>query len=806
MARTNTSGWLAGRVTLAAAALIAGGAFVASTSAFTPAVAWADEAAQAEGQASAPITTQISGSYYLASAQSVVDSMNAARGEAAPLESTQALEAQAQARAAQCAENAIHSAQNGQECVAFLPAANVNTADIAATVEQMTASWFNDASPFTNAENAYCGVALFQTQTGDMYLVAVFSSEAGNLSEGGAYVRATEGSGLQEDGTEAPVPATMKVTVDSSALTVAVFATQPDGTQSETGTYEPGTQLTLSYVATDNGTPVTLPGATYGSDNPNVAQVEGETLTTLGEGIATVSVYADGQWLASTSLTVAGQAPAVDGDATPGDQGEAGDGDAQPDDSTVEGGGGAQPDGSTVEGGGTGEGEGGSEPPAVTQFTVSFDANGGQGTMDPATVNADAEYTAPECAFTAPDGQEFDCWTNADGTETYPAGTSLGLLAGDTTLYAKWKDVEPAPVTQFTVSFEANGGAGEMDPATVNAEDEYTAPECAFTAPDGKEFDCWTNADGTETYPAGTSLGLLAGDTTLYAKWKDVEPAPVTHFTVSFDANGGTGEMAPADVDADAEYTVPGSAFTAPAGKVFDSWNTAADGTGTKYMPQDAPAIHENMTLFAQWVGAPATKCTVTFDANGGTGAMDVLTADLGTTVTLPASTFTRGGYVFAGWNTAADGTGTSIVNGGQLTLGSDATLYAQWKTADTKFINGIQNNLTATTTAGTAPTLPATASVRWSDGSTTNETVTWNTPANYADLYAKAGTFEVTGTVQGHNVKCTVTVTAAANQPQNGIAKTGDTTDNTPIYIAAGVGVVVVVLAIVLILKSRKK
>ena len=712
MARTNTSGWLAGRVTLAAAALIAGGAFVASTSAFTPAVAWADEAAQAEGQTSAPVATQISGSYYLASAQSVVDSMNAARGEAAPLESTQALEAQAQARAAQCAENAIHSAQNGQECVAFLPAANVNTADIAATVEQMTASWFNDASPFANPENAYCGVALFQTQTGDMYLVAVFSSEAGNLSEGGAYVRATEGSGLQEDGTEFPVPATMKVTVDSSALTVAVFATQPDGTQSETGTYEPGAQLVLSYVATDNGTPVTLPGATYGSDNPEVARVEGETLTTLNEGIATVSVYADGQWLASTSLTVAGQAPAVDGDATPGDENGAGDGNTQP-------------DGDAIEGDGAGEGEGDSEPPAVTQFTVSFDAN---------------------------------------------------------------------------------GGAGEMDPVTVNADAEYTAPECAFTAPDGQEFDCWTNADGSETYPAGTSLGLLAGDTTLYAKWKDVEPAPVTHFTVSFDANGGTGEMTPADVDADAEYTVPASTFTAPSGKVFDSWNTAADGTGTKYMPQDAPAIHENMTLFAQWVAAPATKCTVTFDANGGAGSMDVLTADLGTTVTLPASTFTRDGYVFAGWNTAADGTGTAIVNGGQLTLGSDATLYAQWKTADTKFINGIQNNLTATTTAGTAPTLPATASVRWSDGSTTNETVTWNTPANYADLYAKAGTFEVTGTVQGHNVKCTVTVTAAANQPQNGIAKTGDTTDNTPIYIAAGVGVVVVVLAIVLILKSRKK
>ena len=57
MARTNTSGWLAGRVTLAAAALIAGGAFVASTSTFTPAVAWADEAAPTTWPRHSPSST-----------------------------------------------------------------------------------------------------------------------------------------------------------------------------------------------------------------------------------------------------------------------------------------------------------------------------------------------------------------------------------------------------------------------------------------------------------------------------------------------------------------------------------------------------------------------------------------------------------------------------------------------------------------------------------------------------------------------------------------------------------------------------
>jgi uncharacterized repeat protein (TIGR02543 family) len=68
------------------------------------------------------------------------------------------------------------------------------------------------------------------------------------------------------------------------------------------------------------------------------------------------------------------------------------------------------------------------------------------------------------------------------------------------------------------------------------------------------------------------------------------------------------------------------------------------------------------------------------FDANGGTGTMSALKPNAGSDVTLPANTFTKSGYTFNGWNTKADGTGTSYLDKAKLTnLTADLTLYAQW-------------------------------------------------------------------------------------------------------------------------------
>ena len=71
---------------------------------------------------------------------------------------------------------------------------------------------------------------------------------------------------------------------------------------------------------------------------------------------------------------------------------------------------------------------------------------------------------------------------------------------------------------------------------------------------------------------------------------------------------------------------------------------------------------------------------TVSFDANGGTGSMSSMTFGKGETKTLTANTFTRTGYTFTGWNTKADGIGTSYSDKQSITPTENLTLYAQWE------------------------------------------------------------------------------------------------------------------------------
>jgi uncharacterized repeat protein (TIGR02543 family) len=86
------------------------------------------------------------------------------------------------------------------------------------------------------------------------------------------------------------------------------------------------------------------------------------------------------------------------------------------------------------------------------------------------------------------------------------------------------------------------------------------------------------------------------------------------------------------------------------------------------------------------------TGFTVTFDANGGTGTMANQTASSATNLT--ANTFTRTGYTFAGWNTAADGSGTAYSDNASFPFTANTTLYAQWTLDSTPTLSA--NALTA--------------------------------------------------------------------------------------------------------------
>lgn len=74
--------------------------------------------------------------------------------------------------------------------------------------------------------------------------------------------------------------------------------------------------------------------------------------------------------------------------------------------------------------------------------------------------------------------------------------------------------------------------------------------------------------------------------------------------SVTYDANGGTGDDVAVAVQEGTDYTIAANAFTPPDGKVFSKWNTAADGTGTDYEPAATYTANAALTLYAVWVDA----------------------------------------------------------------------------------------------------------------------------------------------------------------------------------------------------------
>ena len=149
-------------------------------------------------------------------------------------------------------------------------------------------------------------------------------------------------------------------------------------------------------------------------------------------------------------------------------------------------------------------------------ITISFDPNGGTGTMKPMRVKAGVGYTLPECTFTPPEGKEFAGWLAVNGN-VYPAGHDV-FSTYDQSLKATWKDKE---VAEVTISFDPNGGTGTMQPMKVKSGENFTLPECTFTPPEGKEFAGWLAANGT-VYPAGNVV-TSSIDQSFKATWKDKE-------------------------------------------------------------------------------------------------------------------------------------------------------------------------------------------------------------------------------------------------------------------------------------------
>lgn len=146
-------------------------------------------------------------------------------------------------------------------------------------------------------------------------------------------------------------------------------------------------------------------------------------------------------------------------------------------------------------------------------------------------------------------------------------------------------------------------------------------------------------------------------------------------FTVTFDANGGTGTMEAQTFTEGEAQALTRNAFTYD-GYTFSGWNTVQSGSGASYTDGQTITATADLTLYAQWARNTAI---VTFNANGGTGEMTPQTFTIGVAQALSTNSFTRENCIFLGWNTVQDGSGATYSEMQEITIEENITLYAQW-------------------------------------------------------------------------------------------------------------------------------
>ena len=314
-------------------------------------------------------------------------------------------------------------------------------------------------------------------------------------------------------------------------------------------------------------------------------------------------------------------------------------------------------------------------------YDIIFDPNGGEGTMDNLHARRGANVRLTRNTFTR-ENYHFAGWnTAADGSGTpysdYQQVTDLAEADQSIVLFAQW-----APDT-YQVIFRPNGGTPNTNQVQVIDRGVPTALNPNVFSRQNYTFTGWNtlaNGNGTH-YDDGevvTNLTTRDRSVVLYAEWNH------DSYTIHYDGNGATsGTVADQTGYLGSSVTLANNSFSRE-NYHFVGWNTEPNGSGTSYSARQSvinlAASGETITLYAMW-GRDTYQ--VIFRPNGGNGTNQVQTIEVDTPTNLRTNTFTRDGNRFTGWNTKANGSGTSYIDGQTVTnlTTRDGTfnLYAQW-------------------------------------------------------------------------------------------------------------------------------
>ena len=404
-------------------------------------------------------------------------------------------------------------------------------------------------------------------------------------------------------------------------------------------------------------------------------------------------------------------------------------------------------------------------------YKINYNANGGTGTMESDNAEFGTNVTIRSNGFTR-DGYTFAGWTTkSDGTDdgygwTGWSGTwnyvdgQNGIAENKLELYARWKK------NNVYIKLNANGGSVTKETSKGGT---YTTDSSGIISRNGKNifhtigYGGNLGSDGLANYNNKDWLYItltgfttnknqewicLSGCTTsgkVYSQYEayssgdfcDARDKSCTvvlgvnwigkQYTISYNANGGTGTMPSDNVSTNGNATIKSNTFSR-VGYTFAGWTTKSDGTddgygwtnwsGTWKYDNGQYGINNNkLVLYAMWkrntytisynpgytdkntcynmcksekdqvsCGDRCDESTDTYDA----GKMDSDTVSSGSNVTIKNNTFVRNGYTFAGWTTKSDGTddgygwtgwsGTWNYDNGQYGINNNKlVLYARW-------------------------------------------------------------------------------------------------------------------------------
>ena len=304
----------------------------------------------------------------------------------------------------------------------------------------------------------------------------------------------------------------------------------------------------------------------------------------------------------------------------------------------------------------------------LADCTITFNAGGGSGSMEPVTVKAGTNYILPECGFTAPADQEFKAW-EIGGTE-YKVGDSY-TVNGDIEIKALWKNSVITPTT-YTVTVSNDGnGTGTATPSTAAA---GTTIILTATPNTGYHLKEWKVISGGVTIKDDKFLMPNDNVEVKAIFEKDAPPAP-TEFTITVKTDGnGTASASLAKAAAGTEITLTA---TPKEGYHFKEWQVESPAglviTNNQFtMPNDSVEVK---AIFEKDAPPAPTEFTVIFDGNGGTPSVGSMTTTDQKLPSLPSAS-RSGSYSFDGWYTEKSG-GTKITK--DTVFHANITVYAHW-------------------------------------------------------------------------------------------------------------------------------